>query len=176
MQYLYRENQKFNQWWLWLLMLGTLGLAIWSGYEAYAGTGDLAPFIVAALVGGLTAISLAVITLRTTVTKEGIEIALLPFSKRRIFRSEIERAFVREYSPIREYGGWGYRIGAAGKAYNVSGKFGLQLVLKDGEKILVGTQQPEALEELMTGYLEDDISEEMLELKALEAQKLKQRR
>lgn len=176
MEYLYRENQKFNQWWLWLIMLLTVGLSFGAGYAEYAATGELMPLLVGGGVGALTAIMFAMLTLRTVIRKEGIEVALRPFAKRRIFRSEIEEAYVREYNPMLEYGGWGYRIGSNGKAYNVSGKYGLQLVLKSGEKILIGTQQPEALEELIDGYLNEEQSEEMLELKALEAQKLKQRR
>jgi hypothetical protein len=41
------------------------------------------------------------------------------------------------------YGGWGIKRGIGGLAYNVSGNQGLQLVLTDGRKILIGTQKPE---------------------------------
>jgi hypothetical protein len=54
---------------------------------------------------------------------------------------------VRKYSPIKEYGGWGFRYGFKnGKAYNISGNMGLQLILKNGDRILIGTQKPEELE------------------------------
>jgi hypothetical protein len=50
---------------------------------------------------------------------------------------EIEKISVREYSPLFEYGGWGIRRGKSGRAYNVKGNIGLQLVLKNGKKILL---------------------------------------
>jgi hypothetical protein len=68
----------------------------------------------------------------------------------------IAQAYVRTYNPVGEYGGWGYRYSFRnGKAYNITGNQGIQLVFKDGSKLLVGTQQPKeastALQE--AGYL-----------------------
>ena len=54
---------------------------------------------------------------------------------------EIESFKEREYRPIREYGGWGIRYGLSGKAYNVYGNKGLQLVLNNKKKILIGSQK-----------------------------------
>jgi hypothetical protein len=51
----------------------------------------------------------------------------------------------KTYRPLREYGGWGIRYGAAGKAYNVSGNLGVQLSLLSGRKIMLGSQKPEEL-------------------------------
>lgn len=171
MSVLFQEKQKFNQWWVWLIMLVSTAIGIGAGWSAYAESGDLIAMIVGGGVGILAAIMFALITLKTTITSEGIEIAFRPFSSRRIFRSEIKKAYVRKYSPIGEYGGWGYRIGSKGKAYNVSGEFGLQLELNSGESILVGTQHPEILEELMVDYLDEEATEDILELKALEKKK-----
>ena len=63
--------------------------------------------------------------------------------------AELEEIYVREYSPISEFGGWGWRFGMGGKAYNISGDQGIQLVFKNGKKLLIGTQKPvEAAEAL----------------------------
>jgi hypothetical protein len=35
-----------------------------------------------------------------------------------------------------------YGLSAKGKAYNVSGNQGIQLVFKDGNSLLIGTQKP----------------------------------
>jgi hypothetical protein len=72
-------------------------------------------------------------------------VRLSPFRGMRIAAKEIASAFAREYSPIREYGGWGVRVSRAGRAYNAYGNKGVQLVLIDGRQILVGTQRPEDL-------------------------------
>jgi hypothetical protein len=47
------------------------------------------------------------------------------------------------YRPIREFGGWGIRSGPNGKAYNVQGNHGVELVLKNQSRILIGSQQAE---------------------------------
>lgn len=60
--------------------------------------------------------------------------------------SEIETVHIRKYKPLREYGGWGWRVGPNGKAYNVKGNQGLQLLFKDRTALLIGTQKPKELE------------------------------
>jgi hypothetical protein len=49
------------------------------------------------------------------------------------------------YHPIREYGGWGIRIGSNGWAYNISGNRGVRLHYADGGEFLIGSQRPEEL-------------------------------
>lgn len=43
---------------------------------------------------------------------------------------DLYRVFVRQYSPLVEYGGWGIRFGSKGRAYHVSGSWGIQLIRK----------------------------------------------
>jgi hypothetical protein len=57
--------------------------------------------------------------------------------------SELQSVEVRQYKPLLEYGGWGLRLGTKGWAYNIAGNQGIQLVLQDGDKLLLGTQRPE---------------------------------
>jgi hypothetical protein len=86
--------------------------------------------------------------LTTIINKDGVFIKYVPFRNRKkhIPLNEIESLHVRKYDPIREYGGFGLRFGfKGGMAYNVSGFWGLQIIMKDGEKILIGTQKPEEL-------------------------------
>lgn len=66
-----------------------------------------------------------------------------------IKKEEIESFKIRTYRPISEYGGWGIKGSSKNKAYNVSGNTGLQLYLKNGSKILFGTQQSAAIEYAM---------------------------
>ena len=60
----------------------------------------------------------------------------------------IAKAYVRTYSPLGEYGGWGlrYSLSGNGMAYNVSGNKGLQLELSNGKKVLFSTNKLEELE------------------------------
>ena len=52
----------------------------------------------------------------------------------------MDQVHVRTYSPVIEYGGWGMRYGRNGTAFNVRGNVGIQIVKKDGKRILIGTQ------------------------------------
>lgn len=103
---------------------------------------------------GLLLLAAYLVTMKTVITEEGIMVTFFPFllKKKTITWDTLQAAYVREYSPIREYGGWGFRmvnndttIGGS-KALNVKGNQGLQLVFKNGEKLLIGTQQPQELE------------------------------
>ena len=72
-------------------------------------------------------------------------VRFVPLRGRRIPLKEIEDAQPREYSPMKEFGGWGMRVGADGRAYNAYGKQGVQLTLTDGSRVLIGTQKPDEL-------------------------------
>ncbi|MHC4643443.1 MAG: hypothetical protein ACYS32_17515, partial [Planctomycetota bacterium] len=74
----------------------------------------------------------------------------------RIFTpQDLAEHYPRTYKPILEYGGWGIRCSftGKGKAYNVSGNKGVQLVFTNGKKLLIGSQQPDdlaaAIEEML---------------------------
>jgi hypothetical protein len=75
-----------------------------------------------------------------------ISIRYVPILRRTIPFEEIESFRTRAYSPIREYGGWGIRWrGRKSRAYNVSGNEGIDLVLYNGEQILLGSQRSQEL-------------------------------
>jgi hypothetical protein len=90
----------------------------------------------------------------TQLTEDGIYVRFHPFQP--VFSKyewkDIGEVYVREYNALLEYGGWGIRFGLmgikhgqGGKAYIISGNQGLQLVMKDGSRILIGTQKPDEL-------------------------------
>ena len=69
----------------------------------------------AALVAVLWALMLAA-KMTTQVDDDGITIRTLFFINRRISYDEIVTAQSVAYKPLRDFGGWGYRIGPGGKA------------------------------------------------------------
>ncbi len=81
----------------------------------------------------------------TEVRDDGLDIHFYPLSRKKIAFNEIKSCEVRTYRPIMEYGGWGIRYGISGKAYNVSGNQGVQLVLRNNKRLLIGSQRPEEL-------------------------------
>jgi hypothetical protein len=76
-----------------------------------------------------------------------LHIRLFPFVKRAFSLSDIRHCEARTYSlAIGEYGGWGIRRSwRNGVAYNMMGDRGVQLELKDGKKVLIGSQRAEEL-------------------------------
>jgi hypothetical protein len=78
----------------------------------------------------------------------------------------IEKYEVITYDPILDYGGWGIKYNRHGKAYNVSGNKGLQLYLKNGKRILIGTQKESELTNFLTliNKLKPFFSEELTPL------------
>jgi hypothetical protein len=62
----------------------------------------------------------------------------------------IDKLFIREYNPLGEYGGWGIKGRGNNLAYNVSGNIGIQLVLINDSKLLIGTNQPEEIANVLT--------------------------
>lgn len=93
----------------------------------------------------LVAVLFRTLTLTTNVTAEGVVVKGMWFVNRLIRFSDIASAAARQYKPIMEYGGWGFRIGPSGKAYNAQGDEGVQLVLKDGGRVLIGSQRAHEL-------------------------------
>lgn len=90
------------------------------------------------------------IRMETVISESDIHMRFFPFITRVFPLEDIQEAYVRESSPIREFGGWGIRWAlTGGMAYNVSGKHGLQLVLKNGKKVFLGTQKPRELQRVI---------------------------
>ncbi len=91
--------------------------------------------------------------LDTRIKKDGIYVRFFPFHFKYKHYSwdGLTKSFVRQYSPITEFGGWGLRLGLFGKgtAFNVSGDKGLQLEFTNNNKLLIGTNKPEELSEAL---------------------------
>ncbi len=140
----FKETQRFKQWWLWLVLVGSWVVLMYSLATVQPQT-TIAYFISFG-VGMLLPILFWQMRLMTRITEEGIYVRFVPFHfKEQFFPWEsIESAQVRTYSPLMEYGGWGIKYGfnGQGKVFNVAGDQGLQLVFKSGEKLLIGTQKP----------------------------------
>jgi uncharacterized protein YlzI (FlbEa/FlbD family) len=70
---------------------------------------------------------------------------------------ETETAHVRKYNPIGEYGGWCIKGGLLwnkekGKCVNITGAISIQIVLKNGKKLLIGTKKKEEVNNVLKNY------------------------
>lgn len=144
MKPLFTEKQRFNQWWLWLLLATSLAVpAILFFKEATEKSGSFSGLIIILLV----IILFAVLRMKTVVTKENILLTYFPFVRKTISLSDIETMKVINYGFV---GGWGIRLWTSfGTVYNVRGNKGLHIKLKNGKQLVIGTQQPQELEKVV---------------------------
>ena len=163
----FSETQRFTQWPIRLASLGILGFLIFALYRWYVikeavgnvNADDTTGQLVVLSVLGLVILLFFILQLKTEIDEKGIHYRYIPFhfKDHTIPWNDIEKCFVRTYSPIMEYGGWGYRISLKrGKAYNVSGSKGIQIVLKSGKKILIGTQNGSEATLVINRYLKKE--------------------
>lgn len=96
--------------------------------------------------------------LETEVRQDGLYIRYVPFHRRfkRFKAEDLSEYHARTYRPVLEYGGWGIRCGWKGRAYNVSGNRGVQLVFRDGRRVLIGSSQPSELEAAIRSIVHED--------------------
>lgn len=158
----FKEEQRFNQLWLIVLLLVSAIVPIAIYVNEYLE--NPTKFSILDLLGFILIILLATgliffFKLTTRIDEKGIHYKFFPFhwSFKIIKWDEINNAYVRIYDPIGEYGGWGLRGGilwnkAKGKAINVSGDIGIQLLLKNGKKLLIGTQKKEEAKNIIATY------------------------
>jgi len=147
----FQEQQRFRQWWLILIILAT-SIFPWIGffYQVILGHefgNKPSPDWIIVLTWILFGIGIPLLFLSanliTQVREDGIYLKFFPFHRKFRFYSfnEIESFEDKEYRPIREYGGWGIRYRFGKMAYNVYGNKGVQLILKNQKKILIGSQK-----------------------------------
>lgn len=154
----FSETQRFRQTWLWILFAILSGgfLAIVAGQTMGIGilANNLLPSAALALMGGLIFIVILLLynsSLSIKINRGGIYYRFIPFHwyHRKIEWKDIEKVYVRRFDALTEYGsGWGIKFGNAGKAYIISGNYGLQIDFLDERRVLLGTQRPGELERM----------------------------
>jgi hypothetical protein len=137
----FQEKQRFNQWIIWLLVLSIASLSIYRFFESNGGMEFLVPFIII----GLVILLFLSLQLRTKIDEVGIHVQMFPIHLKPVLYNweKLKSVEVVEYSPIKEYGGWGVRISGNGKAFNVKGNKGIKLQTINGKTRMIGTQKME---------------------------------
>lgn len=156
----FKEEQKFNQWWLWLILIlmGVLPLiGIYKQLILGEKLGDNPMSDISLLIFSIITFSLVglflIMKLKTSIDKNGINMHFFPFIKKSVDWQQIKNVKVVNYGFV---GGWGIRLWTKyGTVYNVKGDKGLEIVLKSGKKFLIGTQKETELstiiEKMMVG-------------------------
>ncbi|MFO8147048.1 MAG: hypothetical protein R6U03_06625, partial [Gillisia sp.] len=152
----FEEKQRFNQWWLYAIFALVITVIVGGihkdseGFQNFDNPGSVL-FSLAAL---LPMAFILFLRQDTRIDSQGITTKFFPmgFSRKFFAWKEMEKVYVRKYSPIVEYGGWGIRGIGRKKAYNVAGNLGIQIVTKDKKKFLIGTQKPDAARAVLKQY------------------------
>jgi hypothetical protein len=156
---LFREVQQFRQGWIWFVLacssLAALTAALMPFFLEDSWTEHPILNVILIGFGIIFGVFFPILfysaKLITEVRTDGLYISFYPllFKRIQIPFDSIVRSEIITYHPLRDYGGWGIRYGPEGKALNVSGDRGVLLELKNGEKILIGSHQPEQLGSLL---------------------------
>lgn len=139
---IYRERTSWPGW-IWVVLWGTIFVAT----VAAVAEGDAwAPVF---LVGVGAAVHWLVGGLTVRLHRDHIAVGL---GRARLIRSTIRYEHIQgveavRYSPLREFGGWGYRIRGNRRAWTARGDEAVVLDLRDGRQIYIGTESPDRLRE-----------------------------
>ena len=149
MTFLFRENQRFTQWWLWLV----LGInCILVGFVFFkqiiqdepVGSKPMpnAWVIFFAVLTALILLFFWMMELRTRITNDEIRMRFYPLYSKKFFWDEIKTAEVIRY----DFVGFGLRLYTKyGSVFNTRGRWGLAIELHSEAKFLIGTQKPDSL-------------------------------
>lgn len=154
MKILFKEEQKFTQWWLWLILLG---IAVFPIIEIYkqlsledqrvsSVTSDSNLLLFTFLILGIIVLFLSM-KLTTEIDENEIRMKFFPFVNRKVSWHEIETCKVLNYGFV---GGWGIRLWTTyGTVYNIKGNKGLAIERKDGKRFVIGTQKEDKLRKIV---------------------------
>ena len=97
----------------------------------------------------------------TTIIEDAIIIRFYPFHifPKRFEWSQLSEVIVREYNPLKEFGGWGLRGFGNKKAMSVSGNWLIEIVFLNNQSLLIGTKCPKEVEAALakTKFVKKDV-------------------
>lgn len=150
----FKEEQKFTQWWLWLILIA-IGVLPFIGvyYQLIIGekfgtipVSNLGLLVFSIFIFGIIAL-FGFMRLKTEINQNGIRMEFFPFVKKHVSWEEIKSAKIVNYGFV---GGWRIRFGTKyGTVYNTKGNKGLAIKLKNGKKFLIGTQKETELNKIV---------------------------
>jgi len=141
---LFAERQWLLRHWWPLLLLPTLLIPLLLWLVPAHGTPP--PWWIFALAGlALCLVAGLVLDVRLDTAGAHYRLRPLQWRWRHIAWAEVAHAYLRRYDPLGEYGGWGIKGTTQNRAYNIANDEGLQLELRDGRRVLLGTQRPAEL-------------------------------
>ena len=147
---IFQEGQSFRSGWLWAivgLIAVTASLLLIKVLLDHSHGDDAHSIVVLGIIVFMSAFVMPMVLLSlrmyTKVFADRIEISIFPFEHRVISASEIAGATVADVSVVRQLAGM--RGFESNKGLIAQGDRGVQLVLRNGNRLLIGTQEPQSL-------------------------------
>jgi len=163
---IFLEMQKFS---LWLQLVVVFSMTLFAVIDCFAlqqmlsrqNPSEILSIILLIICKIFLQIGIAIfffiVKLETEVRSDGLCIRYFPLHirYRKFTKEDLSDYYTRTYRPILEYGGWGirYGFGKKGRAYNVSGNKGVQLIFKNGKRLLIGSQKSDELAEAIQSIM-----------------------
>ncbi|MCX6650973.1 MAG: DUF6141 family protein [Methanomassiliicoccales archaeon] len=150
----FRELKYYRPWWFVLIILLASGLAWWAAVtqlvmgEPWGNNPASDEFVLVFFIGFGILFPLIMFNMHLTITvSDAVYIKLWPFMPRARMLSprDIDSYQAMDYDPLSDYGGWGIKGTASDRAYNVSERRGVKFNLRDGRKVMIGSQRAEQL-------------------------------
>jgi len=138
----YKQTERLREPWVWAIVAGSSVVVLASAVATWGGDGSIVGTLI--LLATALAIPLFVWSMHLTVTVDEKEVVahLWPFARRRFALEQITSAQARSYHPVKEFGGWGLRRSRAGvRAYTITGDRGVELMLVDGRRVMLGADR-----------------------------------
>lgn len=153
MKIAFKENQKFTQWWLWLILFGIGVVPVFGIYKQLIlgeKFGDNQMSDSGLIIFSLFVMSLIAlfwfIKLKTVINQNKIEMSFFPFVKKSVNWKDVKQAEIVNYGFV----GYGIRLGSKyGIIYNIKGNKGLAIELQNGNKFVIGTQKEAELNTIL---------------------------
>ncbi len=153
---LFTEVQQLGRWFALVVMFSANFLTgfllvrelFFSSHVALEGILILASIF--SLVLGIT-LAMMRAKLELAISTEGVYVRYFPFQRRYVFLpfAVISEMYVRKYDAFSEYGGTGIKGSRSNISYSINSSEGLQIVLKDNSRILIGTEMADHLKSFL---------------------------
>lgn len=159
---IYKERLKYERWdVLILLLVLTISLFLAFGYKLLSDSMGFSPVeaIFALVFLGFLAFLwfyLARVRMKIEITEVGIKFRYYPLhsKSRKISFSQIEKVEAINTPWSAEYTGLSVNFRPVDKVYSTIGRTGIQLLLKNGEVLFLGTKNPDKVKSLIDKNLE----------------------
>ena len=153
----YEEIQRWPEWSVWLVTIGAGGFIVFMLAMAWraaapAWQGGAANWPIVAICLAAAAAEAGVVYLFAAgkliirVYPDGILVRLHPLPGRFIPFDSVEAVEPVEFSPLKDFGGWGVRWRGRLTAYIIRGNRGIKLALHGRRAVVISSQQPENLQ------------------------------